>query len=573
MKLFINREIMLGPGDVRLPFLGIAICLFSRASTGLWAAEQAAVDAAIQRGRTHLVQQIKPGVAGNLGLYALVKLGFDKQDSAVQRAVKTIEERIVDGSYSPLQHHFYEAGIALMLLEAISGETHRHLMEPIVAFVIANQRPNGAWFYPTVVLPDSGDTSITQYSLLGLWAAVRAGIEIPNQVWENAARWHITRQASDGAFRYHPFVGGESGFVNVSNRTMTVAGTGSLMLSRRMLFGDVEFVGETRVPESGRRFGVLDRMTEDVPATSRKTELPILPAIDGSLKKSLHWLAINIGGQDARSENYPCYYRYGIERVGSLHGVEKIGVHDWYDEGADELLRRQRGDGSWIEVNGDAVASTALALLFLMKVTASTISPVRKTPTFGGGLLAGGRGLPANLGQISVKEGVVAERKMRGPVDSLLLDLERSSPVEVASIQAAVVEAVQLERTEDLFQHVEKLKKLAFDSRVEVRRTACWALGRAGEITAAPMLIQALTDADESVAREASFGLSILSRRINGCGLPLDPLDNLAEDASDADRQSHLELWGNESAKRWQEWYQKNRPYEERDDRTQLKRK
>ena len=33
---------MLGPGDVRLPFLGIAICLFSRASTGLWAAEQAA---------------------------------------------------------------------------------------------------------------------------------------------------------------------------------------------------------------------------------------------------------------------------------------------------------------------------------------------------------------------------------------------------------------------------------------------------------------------------------------------------------------------------------------------------
>ena len=110
---------MLGPGDVRLPFLGIAICLFSRASTGLWAAEQAAVDAAIQRGRTHLVQQIKPGVAGNLGLYALVKLGFDKQDSAVQRAVKTIEERIVDGSYSPLQHHFYEAGIALMLGKAL----------------------------------------------------------------------------------------------------------------------------------------------------------------------------------------------------------------------------------------------------------------------------------------------------------------------------------------------------------------------------------------------------------------------------------------------------------------------
>ena len=75
------------------------------------------------------------------------------------------------------------------------------------------------------------------------------------------------------------------------------------------------------------------------------------------------------------------------------------------------------------------------------------------------------------------------------------------------------------------------------------------------------------------MSREASAGLCILSRRPNGCGLPADPLDGLAEDASNEQRSAHLEKWQKASTKLWTDWYLKIRPYDERDDRAALKRK
>ncbi|MEK6263095.1 MAG: HEAT repeat domain-containing protein, partial [Planctomycetota bacterium] len=184
-----------------------------------------------------------------------------------------------------------------------------------------------------------------------------------------------------------------------------------------------------------------------------------------------------------------------------------------------------------------------------------------------------GRGLPDNLNAVQVKEGEIATRKLQGRVDGLLADLEQSSDAKVEAVQAAVVEAVQLDRPEDLIGQVDRLKKLATDTRVEVRRTAMWALGRTGNISGATLLIRGLSDADESVSREASVGLSILSRKPEGCGLPIDPTEGLKDDASDEERKMHLDKWRKDSASLWQKWYFKVRPYDERDDRTLLKRK
>jgi len=87
-----------------------------------------------------------------------------------------------------------------------------------------------------------------------------------------------------------------------------------------------------------------------------------------------------------------------------------------------------------------------------------------------------------------------------------------------------------------------RLRKLASDSRVEVRRTALWALGRSGDISTAKLLIEGLADPDITVAREASLGLCILSRRPEGCGESIDPTDDsqmkLKEDATDQERKT-----------------------------------
>lgn len=253
--------------------------------------------------------------------------------------------------------------------------------------------------------------------------------------------------------------------------------------------------------------------------------------------------------------------------------MQKIGGHEWYSEGADELLLRQAPDGSWAD-SCQAQASTAMGLMFLSKATTTVIAPRKRIAMVGGGLQAGGRGLPDNLDAVQVKDGAVAARKLMGPVDNLLIELERSSEAKVEDIQAAVVEAVQLDRPEELIGQTARLQKLSTDSRIEVRRTALWALGRSGEIASAKWLIPGLVDPDPSVVREASLALCVLTRRVDGCGLPIDPLDDaqmgLNEDTSEEERMKKLDDWKLESKKRWSEWYLKNRPYDERDDRTAL---
>jgi hypothetical protein len=60
------------------------------------------------------------------------------------------------------------------------------------------------------------------------------------------------------------------------------------------------------------------------------------------------------------------YYLYGIERVGAFFDTELIGDHPWYRDGAERLLARRSGNGSWEGNEKD----TCFALLFLRRASA-----------------------------------------------------------------------------------------------------------------------------------------------------------------------------------------------------------
>ena len=553
------------------PFV-VPLCMATLAcvlSANAWSAEKAKIEDAIKRGQTYLMKQPMSGPEGSLAYYALIKSGIDKQHPDVLKQVQEVVTKFLADGYQPKLHHNYEAGVDAMLLEAVDPVAYKPQLQLIANFLIARQLPCGGWFYPNEAeRMNQGDTSITQYAVLGLWAASRAGVDVPIEVWEKTAQWLIQTQYADGGFAYHPprSVG--------PIITMTAAGTGTLLIIRRELFGDGDFGDPARpgAAPATRRFGVLERFADEPkPEAPKVKTTPTFPrsSIDKAVKEGLQWSAGHFG---ERSTEWMSYYYYGIERMAALLNVEKIGTHDWYDDGATELLKRQLPDGSWPD-SAKPVPATSLALLFLTKATSTILPKPKRAVLVGGGLLIGGRGLPDNLDAVKVKDGQVTERKLQGKVDGLLADLEKSSDAKVEAVQAAVVEAVQLDRPEDLIGQVDRLKKLAIDTRVEVRRTAMWALGRTGNISVAPLLIQGLTDADESVTREASVGLSILSRKPEGCGLPVDPIEGLKEDAPDGERQTHLDKWRKESASLWQKWYLRVRPYNERDDRTLLKRK
>ena len=542
---------------------------------GLWTsttegADKARIDAALERGKSFLLNQVKTGPEGSLACYALIKAGVDKKHPDVVKQVEQVVAKCRTDGYRASQHHIYEAGVDAMLLEAADPVTYKPQLQSIASYLISQQLACGAWFYPDErARLNQGDTSITQYAVLGLWAASRAEVDVPIEAWEKVAQWHIQSQNADGSFAYHP---SES---RAPLLTMTAAGTGSLLIIRRELFGG-NFAGPSRpnpgTAEPTRRFGVLERIVDepkpDAPKVKSKPTIPVA-SINKAINEGTRWSETHFG---EKLQGWGSYYYYGIERMAALLDAEKLGTHDWYDEGSTELLLRQQADGSWNDSLTPG-ASTALALLFLTKATSTILPKPKRAVLVGGGLLAGGRGLPDNLDAVKVKDGQVSERKLQGKVDGLLADLEKSSDAKVEDVQAAVVEAVQLDRPEDLIGQVDRLKKLATDARVEVRRTAMWALGRTGNISVAPLLIRGLADPDDAVAREASVGLSILSRKPEGCGLPVDPTEGLKEDASDDERKTHLNQWRTESANLWQKWYLKVRPYGERDDRTLLKRK
>lgn len=543
------------------------------------AASKAKIDEAILKAQRYIIQQKLSGPFGAIAALAYVKSGGDKKTESIKKIAADVNSKIQSGAYHPTVHHNYEAGVDLMLLEAVDPEFYRPQMEAIVAYLLSNQQPNGAWFYDHQIEPDCGDTSITQYALLGLWAAARAGVDVPIDVWEKAGRWQIAKQRDDGGFAYHPFDRKLhiDPIQQKSSATMTAAGSSNLLIIRRILASeDAETDTEVRPADSKRRFGVLERFTEDKPISKPAAVVTLRPgAIDKALKDSVRSVGSHFIDKSARTEMYFLYYLYSIERVAALMDVEKLGTHDWYDEGATELLSRQAADGSWNDTCG-MLASTAFGLMFLSKATATIVTPKRKRPvTVGGGLQIAGRGLPDNLDAIKIKEGTVAARKIAGPVDSLLIELERSADAKVEAAQAAIVDAVQLDRPEELIGQTARLRKLADDSRVEVRRTAIWALGRSGDIAEVPILFGALLDADLTVVREASVALCILSRRPEGCGKPIDPTDDgqmgFKDDTTDDERKAVLTKWRHESKERWYNWYQKNRPYDERDDKTALR--
>ncbi|MBI3856581.1 MAG: hypothetical protein HY293_12915 [Planctomycetes bacterium] len=73
-----------------------------------------------------------------------------------------------------------------------------------------------------------------------------------------------------------------------------------------------------------------------------------------------------MSGLGAALDSPDGYLLWSLERLCMIAGVEKLGLHDWYAEGATILLRSQGPDGAWSGPYGGA-ADSCLALLFLRK--------------------------------------------------------------------------------------------------------------------------------------------------------------------------------------------------------------
>ncbi|HUU44061.1 MAG TPA: DUF4159 domain-containing protein [Planctomycetota bacterium] len=233
---------------------------------------------------------------------------LDQASKAIRRGVAVITQ-------NPPEAMTYSAGLILAVLFNDGPSKHRELIGMYATMLVMSQRPEsggpnavpGMWGYelsvpggaqrgPKLSHERWADNSNTQFAILGLYYANRAGFQVPRVIWQRSRRHYIRTQSREGGWGYKVDERAEP-YAN-----MTMAGTVSLFICEEMLLPEEQ---EQCAPPRG------------------------LDAVDRGLK----WLVGNWQGIGRDT-----YGLYALERLALIMGRSNIGPHDWYEKGAASLV-------------------------------------------------------------------------------------------------------------------------------------------------------------------------------------------------------------------------------------------
>jgi hypothetical protein len=265
----------------------------------------------------------------------------------------------------------------------------REEMQRLVDWLVLNQnaQKNASWNY--VVAPDTWrfDFSNTQYALLGLAAALRCEIKIPGGVIGRLVEQVVAYQQQDGP-KFSRVVGykppkegsrkeGRSTYASKPAKARGWAYSTKAKWDRYSEAGDAYgsmttagmtclLVGLDIV--SGMDANQLKEEFGSAAAYDKWKEAADAGQVDG-----MCWLEYwySVTRNPNRGRVWYLYYMYGLERVMMLAQEKRLGMHDWYAEGASVLVSTQDAGGSW-----GIMPDTCFALLFLKKGTVPPRKPV-----------------------------------------------------------------------------------------------------------------------------------------------------------------------------------------------------
>jgi hypothetical protein len=226
----------------------------------------------------------------------------------------------------------YVTALKIMVLVQADSARYRREIQNAARWLVESQYESGVWGYTEAA--GAFDNSNSQFALLGLHTAAQAGVPIPNQVWQRARNRMVQLQNKDGGWSYRND--------NQSYGSMTAAGVCNLIILGSSVAAPQEKgYNDGVAPNCGRYAGSK-------------------PLLSG-----LTWLGKNfrVTENPGRGGNWHHYWLYGVERAGILSGRRFFGTHDWYREGATQLVKTQRDDGIW----GTGLPDTCFSVLFLAK--------------------------------------------------------------------------------------------------------------------------------------------------------------------------------------------------------------
>jgi hypothetical protein len=187
---------------------------------------------------------------------------------------------------------------------------------------------------------------VTSYAVLGLLACVRAGVDVDPEVVARSRAWWLECQNADGGWGYND------------------SGDRSLKDDGKQAYTTNSSYGST----TAAAVAALAALREIRPDEDKSAE---------AIRRGVEWL----GGKFAADHTprktpgfLPLHWLCMAGRAGQLLATERFGVHEWYAEGAEFLLKTQHPTGEWTAEQGEFmsrekmdVLDTCLAILFLKR--------------------------------------------------------------------------------------------------------------------------------------------------------------------------------------------------------------
>ena len=287
-----------------------------------------------------------PGMT-ELVTLALLTAGEPPDEAGLARALSLIRDHGPDAQ----GYGTYAVSLQTMALAAANPQIYRAMIARNAAWLEQSQihdlarvgvrsrnSSTGSWTYQ-MQRGGSGDNSNSQYAILGLNAASEAGIPIESNIWNLARLYWEGCQQSDGGWAYRVARLPSTG-------SMTCVGISSLVITGQPPFSGPGIASGGRDPS-------------------------LRPRRDRS--RAAPWSQLGRQSFPGRYERQR-FGRMGAllplrpgARAGRLTGVRLFGRHDWYREGAEQLVKTQDHlSGSWAR-RRRPLASTSFALLFLAK--------------------------------------------------------------------------------------------------------------------------------------------------------------------------------------------------------------
>lgn len=264
-------------------------------------------------------------------VYALLAAGENPHDERLEPAIDFLRKNPTQGVYASAMR------AQVWLLLPRTNET-RALMRKEVAVLDRCFYTDGPFkgLYDYGPTPMSYSLSRSQYGVLGMWAAAQMGEPVRANYWRLVESAWTGLQKPNGAWQYIE----DADFDPTPG--ITAVGVATLFITQDYLHAD----------RGVNCTGNIDS-----------------PAID----RGMEWMIdhFDMVATDQRYDrDLPLPTLYAIERIGTASGFKRFGNIDWYQKGADWLIRTQRENGSWIADEIDlipTVADTSFGILFLAR--------------------------------------------------------------------------------------------------------------------------------------------------------------------------------------------------------------